>query len=660
MADEPSLESTRDALVGYLEELGEQAQITTVAICDHRQKIEAGQGQRTDRTLYVVGRTPDTPYRYFVRSCAHFGDETMFWSGWEALELDNANDYLMPFFFEGDLHIAWPTFRSAIDEAATDENARRQWEVQLAWARRSARGWTKRKSGKQVMLTKRLVNKTPENSFTFRVSHAPLTGTLDEVASKAIQIACYAASTTEPEDLSKFRVEFTTGEDLRPTDLREFNWHNAWVVISCIVKGKFQPQGEPKPLFDDLKDVTLTLDYSAYETDNNGQVATVNPKLVHWNGNFEAKTEPKIGLWVQRGSVIGATFTREGSPPQTRQTKKLEGDAGEKYVYWSLDFTVVFDVGQNAPSGALAADRAVTFEHAGAFSFDSLRDVAVWPANGEKLRLMFEGVPLARPPVKPAVVGNGFGFESLASTLPVPAGAVTSVDRGLLTGVTIIPAAPFGPTPGALAPIPQGPLVMYLRDDKRRFFLSVGNGAPFASPDGQAYVVDYRRLTAASTFGIFTRDVQSKLLDKGGAMPTPNVLRTVNSAISFHRRDTYANYNWELFLHLPLSIADHLARHQRFEDARRWLHAVFDPTAEPQTTEGPRFWKFLPFDNASRPEAIAKLLAWLVDPNINDPDIEADLKAQIDAWRRNPFMPHLIARLRPSAYQWHRSSAWSC
>jgi len=34
----------------------------------------------------------------------------------------------------------------------------------------------------------------------------------------------------------------------------------------------------------------------------------------------------------------------------------------------------------------------------------------------------------------------------------------------------------------------------------------------------------------------------------------------------------YANYNWELFFHIPLTIAVHLSKTQRFAEAQRWFH----------------------------------------------------------------------------------------
>ncbi|WP_285584997.1 hemopexin repeat-containing protein [Herbidospora sp. NBRC 101105] len=48
-------------------------------------------------------------------------------------------------------------------------------------------------------------------------------------------------------------------------------------------------------------------------------------------------------------------------------------------------------------------------------------------------------------------------------------------------------------------------------------------------------------------------------------------------------------YYWEIFFHAPMLIAQALNAAQRFEDAKRWYEYVFDPT-EPE-----RYWRFLPF-----------------------------------------------------------------
>src|SRR5262245_23479639 len=58
----------------------------------------------------------------------------------------------------------------------------------------------------------------------------------------------------------------------------------------------------------------------------------------------------------------------------------------------------------------------------------------------------------------------------------------------------------------------------------------------------------------------------------------------------------YANYNWEMFFHAPLLIATHLSKNQRFAEAQRWFHYIFDPTCNDASVPTPtRFWKFLAF-----------------------------------------------------------------
>jgi hypothetical protein len=48
-------------------------------------------------------------------------------------------------------------------------------------------------------------------------------------------------------------------------------------------------------------------------------------------------------------------------------------------------------------------------------------------------------------------------------------------------------------------------------------------------------------------------------------------------------RGPYGTYYRELFFHTPSLIASHLSSQQQFAAAQRWMHHVFDPTAEPIT-----------------------------------------------------------------------------
>jgi Tc toxin complex TcA C-terminal TcB-binding domain len=112
----------------------------------------------------------------------------------------------------------------------------------------------------------------------------------------------------------------------------------------------------------------------------------------------------------------------------------------------------------------------------------------------------------------------------------------------------------------------------------------------------------------------------------------------------------YSIYNWELFFHAPVLVAVHLSKNQRFADAQRWFHYVFDPTSTDESVDPPqRFWKFLRFREETKPEFIDELLTQLSEPG--DSEIKDRMQKAITAWRDKPFQPHVIARGRYLAYQ---------
>lgn len=112
----------------------------------------------------------------------------------------------------------------------------------------------------------------------------------------------------------------------------------------------------------------------------------------------------------------------------------------------------------------------------------------------------------------------------------------------------------------------------------------------------------------------------------------------------------YAVYNWELFFHAPLSIAVQLSKNQRFADAQRWFHFIFDPTSNDKTIAPPqRFWKFLRFRQETKTQFIQEMLTELA--KAEDSALKKRIEKSIQAWRDKPFQPHVIARGRYLAYQ---------
>ncbi|WP_052423584.1 hypothetical protein [Nonomuraea candida] len=122
----------------------------------------------------------------------------------------------------------------------------------------------------------------------------------------------------------------------------------------------------------------------------------------------------------------------------------------------------------------------------------------------------------------------------------------------------------------------------------------------------------------------------------------------------------YSVYNWELFFHAPVTIAVHLSKNQRFAEAQRWFHHVFDPTeTDPGTPVPQRFWKFVRFRNP-RPgdmPRVDELVAVLSRPPSQlTPEEKVLLAAaavSYEGLRREPFRPHRVARTRVVAYQYY-------
>lgn len=119
----------------------------------------------------------------------------------------------------------------------------------------------------------------------------------------------------------------------------------------------------------------------------------------------------------------------------------------------------------------------------------------------------------------------------------------------------------------------------------------------------------------------------------------------------------YSNYNWELFYHIPLTIATHLSKSQRFAEAQRWFHFIFDPTSTDQTVAAPaRYWKFIGFRNAGIPKQIDYLLTLLSKQRSTlstaDQITYDEVYNGYMAILNKPFQPHPVARTRHIAFQY--------
>lgn len=125
--------------------------------------------------------------------------------------------------------------------------------------------------------------------------------------------------------------------------------------------------------------------------------------------------------------------------------------------------------------------------------------------------------------------------------------------------------------------------------------------------------------------------------------------------LDFTSSGAYSVYNWELFFHVPLTIAIHLSKNQRFTEAQRWFHFLFDPTDDSDGPTPERFWKVRPFQYTDVKQ-IEDLLVNLATGG--DEALRTETIRSIEAWKDAPFRPHVIARYRQHSYMYKTVMAY--
>jgi hypothetical protein len=115
--------------------------------------------------------------------------------------------------------------------------------------------------------------------------------------------------------------------------------------------------------------------------------------------------------------------------------------------------------------------------------------------------------------------------------------------------------------------------------------------------------------------------------------------------LDFNYSSPFAVYNWELFYHIPLYIAQLLSQNQQFEDAQTWFQYIFNPTLQPTATvPSPGcYWIPKPLRNLTGPGVVAQQINNLL---LSVTQGNSTAVAEVENWRQNSFNPFLLADLR--------------
>ncbi|WP_372633671.1 neuraminidase-like domain-containing protein [Fodinibius sp.] len=177
------------------------------------------------------------------------------------------------------------------------------------------------------------------------------------------------------------------------------------------------------------------------------------------------------------------------------------------------------------------------------------------------------------------------------------------------------------------------------------------DGAMLLERSGEMEIIGYKLRTRIA------RDLQKKLFREGIwsmlSLDTQydlhedrlfenqmTILKTFQTQVA----ESYDSYIWEIFFHTPLLIANTLNARDKYEEAERWFNVIFDPMGEElPVREKQKFyypkdrnWRFLELHKLDLPK-LKKILN--------------GSSSGYSAYRKDPFNPHAIARLRPTAYQ---------
>jgi hypothetical protein len=123
--------------------------------------------------------------------------------------------------------------------------------------------------------------------------------------------------------------------------------------------------------------------------------------------------------------------------------------------------------------------------------------------------------------------------------------------------------------------------------------------------------------------------------------------------VDFTPDGAYSCYNWELFFHAPLLIANALSKNQQFEEAQRWYHYIFNPIGVESLVAGgsamSKYWITKPFFLTTDPQYLQQRIDHMLQMLAGGGN--QDLENQVVDSRNFPFDPHRIANYRNVAYQ---------
>ncbi len=615
--------------------------------------------------LHVFGRTRDVPHRYFYRRC----EDGARWTPWEPVELDINADHLIPVVANGRLFLFWPEFTKADNPNSTTvtttqviSDPERAGEINREIAAH------RRRIDDIDDLLEGGVGDSSEVDGPGNIKNDDATVLMQERLDHELAIELLEA---ELADLLVEQERLVYGDrylmeiGMKWSDYRAGRWRGA--IASKDKLSYSTSDGESRHYFTGWVDVDNVLRISArinkYWAEGVGSAHAPEGYLGYFyfdecGGNLVASS-------VDVTDPIG-----EVTVPVPMQSHHSVG--------WYLD-SLELQVGDAAAKRLLLSTMRGTLHYAhqygqyGAvdspfFLADGVRTYFVRPEEylsmaGSTWSSTATGrvaAGTARRASSVRVVGPGRAAAPGVLSLAAPAQHFASSDANMILdrGATQLASTTMAGTVGALIeadPLPTtvagtSVVVPGTRYRFTRFYhphtcLLLKQHYRYGvdgllNPDptwGTESAALYRQLLPAQTF-----DFEDVYTPNRGWVADNFNSDQVGEQFDFDPWSPYGNYNLELFFHIPLLVATRLMQNQRYAEARRWFHYIFDPTS----TDGvgtERFWKIKPFYQEQLDGPLESLQVLLTEGS-------SAYEQQVREWELDPFNPYVIARLRISAY----------
>jgi Tc toxin complex TcA C-terminal TcB-binding domain/Neuraminidase-like domain/Salmonella virulence plasmid 28.1kDa A protein len=615
-----TMDTAETSFLHYLEKLDAVARLEIVGMY-HQEEYDKSGNKAVD-ILHTFGRTRGIPHIYYYRQRI----DSAYWTSWEKVDVDIQGDHLIPTIWNRRLYLFWAVFSEKQEDkpvvmpktGQAIEAGRKYWEIQIAWSEYKNGRWLPKKISSNVLKS--------ISPFIFSKDQYFFKGVLN---GGELSIYCYYSFSYATGSNPSVTLMFLVGK---------FNFTNCNSLLKVEALS-----GSP----------TIVIPTGCYTSKMMFVADNKSDHKLYLPTSLKQNTKT-LNLTPETFYIL--------YPHQDEQFNS------QRPFFYQDDTKTFFIIPEN---GSVRPPIWWEPVHVTPGVIDQLRD----RHYTQKTKLIPDISAAVINPTDPLI--NEPSFSINTPLTQISALASTEIPNGISTPITGAVRNLAITSPQAkVSALSENVTLTSRASDILRERVSTFQYLPFFQPEKRylfqtfyhPYVCPFvRELNQNGINGLLQRPLQlvsheffKNDYDPQSVVNLPYPLEDVD----FNYNGAYSSYNWELFFHVPLMIGDRLSKNQRFEEAQKWFHYIFDPTDVSDESVPQRYWRTKPFfkttDEDYQNQQIQNLLRFLALGGSNETRSKLSpterkeleqLEKQVKAWRDNPFKPHLVARLRTTAYQ---------